>query len=49
MAGLLIGARLQEKAFAMGKGPNPGTLCLGACGGFAGGFSDEGADANPLR
>jgi len=49
MAGLLIGARQQEKAFAAGKGPNPGTLCLGACGGFAGGFSDEGADANPLR
>jgi hypothetical protein len=49
MAGLLVGARQQEKAFAMGKGPNPGTLCLGACGGFAGGFADEGADANPLR
>ena len=49
MAGLLVGARQQEKAFAMGKGPNPGTLCLGACGGFAAGFADEGADANPLR
>lgn len=49
MAGLLIGAREQEKAFAAGKGPNPGTTCLGACGGFAAGFADEGEDANPLR
>lgn len=49
MAGLLIGARQQEKAFAAGKGPNPGTMCIGACGGFAGGFADEGEDANPLR
>jgi len=49
MAGLLIGARQQERAFAMGKGPNPATMCLGACGGFAGRFADEGGDANPLR
>jgi len=49
MAGLLAGAREQEKAFAKGKAPNPGTLCLGACGGFAAGFADDGSDANPLR
>jgi hypothetical protein len=49
MAGLLVGAREQERASAAGKGPNPATLCLGACGGFAGGFADDGDDANPLR
>ena len=49
MAGLLVGARELERAFAAGRGPNPATQCLGGCGGFAGGFADEGADANPLR
>ncbi len=49
MAGLLVGARQEEREFAAGKGPNPAFHCLGACGGFAGGFADEGDDANPLR
>jgi hypothetical protein len=48
MVGLLAGARNQERAFAQGKGPNPATICLGGCGGFAGGFADDGDDANPL-
>jgi hypothetical protein len=49
MAALLAGARATERAYAEHKGPNPATLCLGACGGFAGGFADEGDDANPFR
>ena len=49
MAALLVGARADEAAFARGKGENPAKKCLGACGGFAGGFADEGDDANPLR
>ena len=49
MAALLAGARADERAFAEGKGPDPATICLGGCGGFAGGFADEGEDANPLR
>ena len=32
-----------------GKGPDPATMCLGACGGFAAGFADEGDDVNPLE
>lgn len=47
MTSLLAGARAEERAFAQGKGPNPATLCTGACGGFAGGFADEGDEANP--
>ncbi|MGE3507499.1 MAG: hypothetical protein AB7N65_01275 [Vicinamibacterales bacterium] len=47
MTALLAGARAEERAFAQGKGPDPATLCTGACGGFAGGFADEGEDANP--
>jgi hypothetical protein len=49
MPALLAGARADERAFAQGKGPDPATKCLGACGGFAAGFADEGDDANPLR
>ena len=49
MTALLAGARSTERAFAERRGPDPATLCLGACGGFAGGFADEGDDANPLR
>lgn len=49
MPALLVGARAEEKAFKLGKGPDPATKCLGACGGFAAGFADEGDDANPLR
>ena len=32
MLGLLAGARVQEKAFAEGRGPDPATLCTGGCG-----------------
>ena len=49
MVGLLAGARADERAFAQRRGPDPATMCLGGCGGFAGGFADEGDDANPLR
>jgi hypothetical protein len=49
MAALLVGARADEAAFKAGKGENPAKKCLGACGGFAAGFADEGEDANPLR
>jgi hypothetical protein len=46
---LLAGARLDEKLFKEGKGPDPAFKCLGACGGFAGGFADEGDDTNPVN
>lgn len=49
MPTLLAGARRDEMLYKQGKGPHPAFFCLGACGGFAGGFSDEGEDANPLR
>jgi hypothetical protein len=49
MPALLAGARADELAFKRGKGPDPATICLGGCGGFSGGFADEGDDANPLR
>lgn len=49
MPALLAGARADERAFAQHKGPDPATQCLGGCGGFAGGFADEGDDANPVR
>ena len=49
MPALLAGARADERAFAEGKGPNPATICIGGCGGFAGGFADDGEDANPVR
>jgi hypothetical protein len=46
---MLAGARADEHAFTTGKGPDPATKCLGGCGGFAGGFAEEGDDANPIR
>jgi len=49
MTALLAGARAAERAFAQRRGPDPATQCLGGCGGFAGGFADEGEDANPVR
>ena len=49
MVGLLAGERAAERAFAQKRGPNPVTLCTGACGGFGGGFSDEGEDSNPRQ
>ena len=47
--GLLGGGRATDRAFAQGKGPDPATVCIGGCGGFAGGFADDGEDSNPLR
>ena len=53
MPGLLAGARAEERAFAEGRGPDPATLCIagptGPCGGFAFGFAETGAEADPLR
>jgi hypothetical protein len=51
LAALLRGARVAERAFAEGRGPDPATQCIVIeCGGFAGGgFADEGDDANPLQ
>jgi len=49
MVAMLAGARADERAFAQGRGPDPATKCLGGCGGFAGGFAEEGDDANPVR
>ncbi len=51
LAALLRGARVADRAFAEGRGPDPATLCIVIeCGGFAGGgFADEGDDANPLQ
>jgi hypothetical protein len=49
LPGLLLGARAQEQAFAEGRGPDPATVCNTGCGGFAGGFADDGEDSNPLR
>jgi hypothetical protein len=44
MTALLAGARVEEKAFAAGRGPDPATFCLVVCG-F--GLSEE--DSDPLR
>jgi hypothetical protein len=49
MVAMLAGARVVERAFAEGRGPDPATVCLGGCGGFAGGFAEEGEDVNPIR
>ena len=40
-----------DAAFAAGRGPDPATRCTtdADCGGFAGGFADEGEDSNPFR
>jgi hypothetical protein len=48
MVALLAGARAAERDFALGRGPDPATLCTAGCGGFALGFADEGEDSNPL-
>ena len=48
MPALLAGARAEERAFAAGRGPHPATLCSAGCGGFAGGFADDGEEANPF-
>jgi hypothetical protein len=48
---LLLGARVMEKAFAEGRGPDPATQCIviAGCGGFVrGGFADDGPDADPF-
>jgi hypothetical protein len=49
MGSLLAGAREDETLWRAGKAPIPDRKCLGACGGFAGGFSDDGDDTNPLN
>ena len=49
LATMLAGAREDERAFAAGRGADPATKCLAGCGGFAGGFAEEGEDANPIR
>jgi hypothetical protein len=49
LATMLAGAREDERVFVAGRGPDPATKCLAGCGGFAGGFAEEGDDANPLR
>jgi hypothetical protein len=49
LIGLLVGGRVAETAYAEGRGPDPATLCTAGCGGFGGGFADDGDDVNPLR
>ncbi len=52
LAAMLAGARVAERAFAEGRGPDPATLCtvIAGCGGFVrGGFADEGPDADPFQ
>src|SRR5262245_40132377 len=49
LATMLAGAREDERVFAARRGPDPATKCLAGCGGFAGGFAEEGDDANPIR
>ena len=52
LVALLAGARVSEKAFAEGRGPDPATMCtiIAGCGGFVrGGFADQGPDADPFR
>jgi len=51
LVALLRGARVAEREFAEGRGPDPATLCIviAGCGGFVrGGFADEGPDADPF-
>ncbi|PYR74353.1 MAG: hypothetical protein DMF87_22860 [Acidobacteria bacterium] len=48
MVALLEGARIEERAFAEKRGPDPATQCTAGCGGFALGFADTGEDSNPL-
>jgi len=53
LTALLRGARADERAFALGRGPDPATMCTAGaaaeCGGFGGGFAESGADADPLN
>jgi hypothetical protein len=53
MPALLLGERAAEREFAEGRGLDPATRCTAGssagCGGFAGGFANEGEDANPLQ
>ena len=44
LTGALSGARVVDTAFAEGRGPDPGTICLTGCGGF----NDPGEEP-PLR
>jgi hypothetical protein len=47
LVGLLWGARVAEKEFAQGRGPDPATRCVSACGG--GGGDDEEVDPLAAR
>ena len=52
LATMLMGARVSERAFAEGRGPDPATQCtvIAGCGGFVrGGFADDGPDADPFQ
>jgi len=52
LAAMLAGARVEERAFAQGRGPDPAKQCrvIAGCGGFVrGGFADEGQDADPFQ
>ena len=40
----LSGARVVDKAFAEGRGPDPGTVCITGCGGF-----NDSGEENPLQ
>jgi hypothetical protein len=48
MPALLAGARVEERAYAEKRGPDPATLCTAGCGGFSAGFADTGEEANPF-
>lgn len=32
LVGALVGARVEDRAFAEGRGPDPATICSGNCG-----------------
>ncbi len=44
LPGLLAGARVEERAFAAGEGPDPATLCTAGCG-----SAFDGENRDPLR
>jgi hypothetical protein len=52
LATMLMGARVAERAYAEGRGPDPAIQCtvIAGCGGFVrGGFADDGPDADPFQ
>jgi hypothetical protein len=48
MPGLLKGARMEEKAFAQGRGPNPATICQNGCNGVGEDAESSVGDFAPL-